>query len=441
MGASWAAFAQELGLPSLRLAAPRARPGRRPARVRRAVRPRRRPPRDRRDGRVADLPRPGRRRRGRELGRRQARLGLRGARGRRAGRLARSSSWSPAATTRAPGHGRVAEPPPRRRALLLQRVGPALRQRAPAVRATASRATASRADPAAQVQWMLTGAPRRRRRRHAPAAPARRPRRSSGTLAGPRSSRAGIRPVAQRAAGRQRAAVGSSQFDRSRATCGSWSDAWSANSALTCTSRTPARPQQRRADQDVVERLRVALEHVRVALAAAASRIRLSSSPPSRMSSVSENSKSLRSPSTTTLAFVSAARTSRGEVVHDRRLLVPLRLGDADRRLEAAEQRVVAALGVEVVGDDEHRLALPRELAGERLAAVGERRVGRVDAARAERQLRAARGCRRRGRRRRRRRPAGRRTPGRGRCGTGSRRGCCRPARRRPGRPAGSIWR
>ena len=41
--------------------------------------------------------------------------------------------------------------------------------------------------------------------------------------------------------------------------------------------------------------------------------------------------------------------------MHDRRLLVTLDLGRSGRRLEAAEQRVVAALGVEVVGDHEER--------------------------------------------------------------------------------------
>ena len=44
------------------------------------------------------------------------------------------------------------------------------------------------------------------------------------------------------------------------------------------------------------------------------------------------------------------------EVVDDLRLLVPLHLGDPRGRLEAALQRVVAALRVEVVGDHEQVL-------------------------------------------------------------------------------------
>ena len=64
---------------------------------------------------------------------------------------------------------------------------------------------------------------------------------------------------------------------------------------------------------------------------------------------------------------------------------------DAVRRLEAAEQRLVAALGVEVVGDHEQAVAVVRELAGQRLAAGVEGRVGRIDAARAGAELRASR--------------------------------------------------
>ena len=60
---------------------------------------------------------------------------------------------------------------------------------------------------------------------------------------------------------------------------------------------------------------------------------------------------------------------------------MPLHLGGADRRLPAPEQRVVAALGGEVVGDHEDRLAAEGELARQRLAAGCPRRVGRVDPA------------------------------------------------------------
>ena len=90
------------------------------------------------------------------------------------------------------------------------------------------------------------------------------------------------------------------------------------------------------------------------------------------------------------------------EVVDDLRLLVPLHLADPRRRLEATEQRIVAALGVEVVGDHEHGLAAVGELAGQRLAAGVPRGVGRIDPTGAERQLRAGRAgddagrCRRR---------------------------------------------
>ena len=112
----------------------------------------------------------------------------------------------------------------------------------------------------------------------------------------------------------------------------------------------------------------------------------------------------------------------------------------AHRRLEAAEERVVAALGVEVVGDHEHRLAVRtvnsptsglRELV--HAALVGSIRPGedgqvRLGAAAAT-TVTARRGrCPR----------AGRRSRARGRCGRGTPGGCCRPAGRRrcrrPGR-------
>ena len=58
--------------------------------------------------------------------------------------------------------------------------------------------------------------------------------------------------------------------------------------------------------------------------------------------------------------------------MHLRGLLGPLHLGVRHRRLEPRRQRLVAALGVEVVGDDEQLLvAVEQELADERLAADG----------------------------------------------------------------------
>ena len=54
------------------------------------------------------------------------------------------------------------------------------------------------------------------------------------------------------------------------------------------------------------------------------------------------------------------------------------------RRLEAAEERLVAALRVEVVADHEERLAVEGELGGERLAARESGGVRRGDAARAD---------------------------------------------------------
>jgi hypothetical protein len=51
------------------------------------------------------------------------------------------------------------------------------------------------------------------------------------------------------------------------------------------------------------------------------------------------------------------------------------------RRLEVAEQRLVAALRVPVVGDDEQVVPVEAELAGEWLAARAERATRRVDPA------------------------------------------------------------
>ncbi len=67
------------------------------------------------------------------------------------------------------------------------------------------------------------------------------------------------------------------------------------------------------------------------------------------------------------------------EALHHSGLLATLRLTGQRRRLVTAEQRVVAALGVPVVGDHEQRLGVEGELADQRLAAGTEGGVGRVD--------------------------------------------------------------
>src|SRR5205823_11455719 len=72
--------------------------------------------------------------------------------------------------------------------------------------------------------------------------------------------------------------------------------------------------------------------------------------------------------------------------------------GAENHRLGLAEERVVAALGVEVVADDEEGAAVEGELAGQRLAAVVEGRVGRIDPAGAVGELRAAAGVHHAGR-------------------------------------------
>ena len=72
---------------------------------------------------------------------------------------------------------------------------------------------------------------------------------------------------------------------------------------------------------------------------------------------MSENSKSLMSPSTTMLARASTARIESTKSLTTWACWCRCTSRDASRRLEAAEQRIVAALGVEVVGDHEHRLA------------------------------------------------------------------------------------
>ena len=65
------------------------------------------------------------------------------------------------------------------------------------------------------------------------------------------------------------------------------------------------------------------------------------------------------------------------EVVEDLRLLMALDLGATVRRLEPPEQRLVGALRVEVVGDQEERLAAVGELAREWLAASVPRGIRR----------------------------------------------------------------
>ena len=139
------------------------------------------------------------------------------------------------------------------------------------------------------------------------------------------------------------------------------------------------------ADQDVVERLAVAVEDVAVALGR---RQRLDErgqhAAPSALQRRGE------------LEVVQVAerrprwRSDRRQDSSTKSCTIvaccALDLGAQHRRLKAAEQRLVAALRVEVVGDHEQRLAVEGELAGQRLAA-GEGRVGRGDAARAERQL------------------------------------------------------
>ena len=96
--------------------------------------------------------------------------------------------------------------------------------------------------------------------------------------------------------------------------------------------------------------------------------------PASRMSTVSENSKSLMSPRTITLAFGSTARSVVDEVVDDLCLAVPSDLAETGRWLCRTEERLVVGLRAEVVDDDEQLLAASSELADEGLSCVVERR-------------------------------------------------------------------
>ena len=164
-------------------------------------------------------------------------------------------------------------------------------------------------------------------------------------------------------------------------------------------------PLQVPADQDLVEHLRVAFEHVRVAL-------RLLEGQEQVLEDVALQDRQrlgelevVEVPEDDDAGAGVDGVERVHEVVDDLRLCVPLGLRGAVRRLEAAEQRIVAALRVEVVDDCEDRLPTPAELADERLAARVERRIGRVDPARAEREFGAVRP--RNHPRRRRRRSAG----------------------------------
>jgi hypothetical protein len=131
------------------------------------------------------------------------------------------------------------------------------------------------------------------------------------------------------------------------------------------------------AHQRVVERLRVAFEHVRVALGGR-----------QRLDESAEAGRLQDADGVGELEVVEISEHDDGgaridgqdlphEVGHDLRLLPALGLARAWRRLEAAEQRLIAALGVEVIGDDEERAAVPAQLAHQRLTAVGEGRVER----------------------------------------------------------------
>ena len=128
------------------------------------------------------------------------------------------------------------------------------------------------------------------------------------------------------------------------------------------------------AEQDLVENLRVALEDVGVPLHRREVLDHEWRAPPaSRMSTVCENSKSLMSPRTITLASGSRASTC-DEVVDDLCLAVASDLAETGRWLCRAEERLVVGLRAEVVDDDEQLLAASSELADEGLSCVVERR-------------------------------------------------------------------
>ena len=198
--------------------------------------------------------------------------------------------------------------------------------------------------------------------------------------------------------------------------------------------------QEPRADEDLVEHLRVAFEDVRVALPLTGSLSkRLVRTPPSRIDVVSENSKSLMSPSTATLALRSAARMSSTKSFTIAACWWRCTSLTSDRRLEAAEQRVVAALRVEVVRDREEPCG-PATGTRRRAACGCCRR--RCSPDRCDPGCRGAPRpgwCRRPRSASRRRRRDGRRTRARGRCGRGSLAGCSRRAHLRPAPNTGSI--
>src|SRR5829696_6360230 len=143
-------------------------------------------------------------------------------------------------------------------------------------------------------------------------------------------------------------------------------------------------------DEDVVERLGVTVEDVSVSLAGR-----------QRLDQVSHDAALQRPDRGGELEVVEVAEDDDArarvggeyrvhETVDHLSLLVPLRLGGAGGRLEPPEQWLVAALGGEVVGDDEQPVAVEDDLAGEGLAAAREGRVRRVYTSGAGRQARAA---------------------------------------------------
>ena len=152
------------------------------------------------------------------------------------------------------------------------------------------------------------------------------------------------------------------------------------------------------------------------------------------MSTVGENSKSLRSPSTTTLADASASRMV-DEVV-DRCACLCRCTSERDRRLERPNSGSSPPLESKWLAMTKTVCAAEGELAGERLAAAVPRRlVGSMRPGRGGQVRRALPSVTPVGGRRV---PPGRSTKAtRGPGGRGTPGGCCRPARRRPGRRPG----
>ena len=135
--------------------------------------------------------------------------------------------------------------------------------------------------------------------------------------------------------------------------------------------------EQRPAEHDVVEHLGVALELVAVALVQRQGvSIRSRSGPRPRGSApVGENWKSFRSPRTTTFALGSAGEMSPTKSAHERRLLVPLRLGRA-RSAAGSGRSSGSSPPFELKWFDDHEqlVAVVRELGRQRLAAGVPRR-------------------------------------------------------------------